>query len=114
MIKSKKATKNHTSPHNNPTDHFVGSPLNRTSDHLKAVLEGVNRLCNFYAARCSPANEFAEWTPCLVELDKALHEAMKVLSKWEFEVKLEELKKNTKIELAETWDPFGDYELELI
>ena len=43
----------------------------------------------------------------LVELDKALHEAMKVLSKWEFKVKLEELKKNTKIELAETWDPLG-------
>ncbi len=111
MRKSKKATKEHASPHNNRADYFASSPLNETSDHLEAVLKRVNRLCNFYTARRSAADEFAEWTPSLVELDKGLHQAMKVLSKWEFKVKLEELKKNTKIELAETWDPFGDYEL---
>jgi hypothetical protein len=116
MTKSKEATtKNHASTHNNTADpgsHFAGNPLNDTRNHLKAVLERVNGICDGYEPRGAAAYEFAEWIPALVKLDKSLHEAMKVLSKWEFSVKVEILKKETKIELVDTWDPFGDFTVE--
>jgi hypothetical protein len=116
MTKSKKATiKNHASTHNNtadPASHFAGNPLNDTGNHLKVVLKRVNGICDGYEPRGAAAYEFAKWVPALVKLDKSLHEAMKVLSKWEFKVKLEVLRKETKIELAETEDPFGDFTVE--
>jgi hypothetical protein len=81
--------------------HFVNSPLNETSDHLQAVLKRVNRLCDFYGAHGEPPDDFFEWGPVLLGLDKALRVAMKNLSKWEYEIKHEALKKETTIELAD-------------
>jgi hypothetical protein len=72
MTKSKEATtKSHGSTHNNiadPGSHFVGNPLNDIRNHLKAVLERANGICDGYKPRGAAAYEFAEWIPALVKL----------------------------------------------
>jgi hypothetical protein len=64
MTKSKKESKGHTLPQNesaDPGSHFAGNPLNDTRNHLEAVLERVDGICDGYAPRGAAAEWIQPW-----------------------------------------------------
>lgn len=80
--------------------YFVGNPVTETIYRLHLVTDRLTAISDFYEASdlYDEGEELMCDEPSLVHLDKALRQAMKEFSKWEYSIKPKEL--NHKIALA--------------